>query len=83
MKWTIDLLGDAADKNDKAQEYIKFKNNAPFRSLQKTVQESAGDLEIIMAMHNVLEYRNNYSMTLGSLGNYYRYKIDSAYKNSS
>ena len=52
MKWTIDLLGDAADKNDKA----------PFRSLQKTVQESAGDLEIIMAMHNVLEYRNNYDI---------------------
>ena len=83
MKWTIDLLGDAADKNDKAQEYIKFKNNVPFRSLQKTVQESAEDLEIIMPMHNVLEYSNNYSMTLGNLGNYYRYKIDYAYKNSS
>ena len=32
VKWTIDLLADAANKNDKAKKDVAFKNNAPFRS---------------------------------------------------
>ena len=32
VKWTIDLLADAANKNDKAEKDVAFKNNAPFRS---------------------------------------------------
>ena len=29
-----------------------------------------------MSMYNLLEYSDNYSMTSGTLGNYYRDKID-------
>ena len=32
VKWTIDLLADAANKNDKAENDVAFKNSAPFRS---------------------------------------------------
>ena len=32
IKGTIDLLNPAANENDKAQENVAFKNNAPFRS---------------------------------------------------
>ena len=31
VKGTIDLLVAAANKNDKAQKIVAFKNNAPFR----------------------------------------------------
>ena len=32
VKGRVDLLVSAANKNDKAQKDIAFKNNAPFRS---------------------------------------------------
>ena len=32
VKRTIDLLGTAANGNDKAEKDVAFKNNAPFRS---------------------------------------------------
>ena len=31
MKGTIDLLAAAANKNDKPEKKVAFKNNAPFR----------------------------------------------------
>ena len=34
--------------------------------------EDAGDLDIVMPMYNLLEYRKNYRKTIGSLYNYYR-----------
>ena len=33
------------------------------------------NLDIVMPMNNLLEYNNNYSMTSGSLWNYYRDKV--------
>ena len=38
--------------------------------------DNAEDLDIIMAMHNLLQSRDNYSMTSGSLWNYYRDEIN-------
>ena len=38
--------------------------------------ENAECLDIVMLMYNLLEYSHNYSMTSGSLWNYYRDKID-------
>ena len=32
VKGTIDLLGAAANENDKAEKNVACKNNAPFRS---------------------------------------------------
>ena len=44
--------------------------------------ENAEDLDIVMAIYNLLEYSNNYSMTSRSWRNYYRDEInDSANEN--
>ena len=41
--------------------------------------DNAEDLDIVMAIHNLLKYSDNYSMTWGSLWSYYRDEvIDSA-----
>ena len=41
--------------------------------------DNAEDLDIVMAIHNLLKYSDNYSMTWGRLWNYYRDEvIDSA-----
>ena len=45
VKGRVDLLVSAANKNDKAQKDIAFKNNAPFRSCiskinQKLIESS-------------------------------------------
>ena len=37
--------------------------------------DAAEDLDIVMLMHNLFEYSGNYSMTSGSLWNYYRDEI--------
>ena len=47
VKGRVDLLVSAANKNDKAQKDIAFKNNAPFRSCiskinQKLIESSWG-----------------------------------------
>ena len=34
------------------------------------------DLDIVMPMYNLLEYSGSYSITLGSLWNYYRDEIN-------
>ena len=55
---------------------LAFKNNAPFKSFisktNSTLINNAEDLDIVMPMYNLLEYSQNYSMTSGSLWNYYR-----------
>ena len=38
--------------------------------------ENVEDLDIVMAMYNLLECSNNYSMTSGSMWNYYRDEIN-------
>ena len=40
-------------------------------------------LHTVMPMFNLLEYRQNYSMTSGSLCNYYRDEIDNIHDNAS
>ena len=41
------------------------------------------NLDIVMSMYNLLEYSQNYSMTSGSLWNYYRDGIDDVDDNAS
>ena len=73
---TADRDNYAKTKNKK----LFFKNNAPFRSCisnaKKTFIENAEDVDIVMPMHNLLGYSNNYSMTSGSLWNYYRNELN-------
>ena len=86
VKETVDLLAAAANENDKAEKYVTFKNNAPFRScINSTLIDNTliEDLDIVMLIYSLLEYTQNYSMTSGSLWNYYRDEIDDVDDNAS
>ena len=37
---------------------------------------NAGDVDIVMPMYNLLEYSENYFITLGSLWNYYKDEVN-------
>ena len=37
---------------------------------------NAENLDIVLPMYNLLEYSDNYSMTSGSLGNYYKNEVN-------
>ena len=60
LKGTIDLLADTANKIDKVEDHVVFKNKAPFRSciskINSTFINNAEDLDIAMLMYNLLEY---------------------------
>ena len=64
-----------------------FKNNAPFIScmskINNTLINNAEDLDIVMAMYNLLEYSKNYSKTTGSFWNYYRDEPNSGANNKN
>ena len=66
---------------------IAFKNNATFRSCIKKVNstliDNAQELDLVMLMHNLLEYIQRYSVTSGCLWNYCRDKIDNINDNAS
>ena len=63
-----------------------FKNNALLRSciskINITLKNDTEDLDIVMPMYNLLEYTKNYSMTSGSLWDYYRDEIDDVHDNA-
>ena len=51
--------------------------------INSTLIDNAEDLDIVMPMYNLPEYSQNYSMTSGSLWNYYRDEIDDVHNNDS
>ena len=61
--------------NNQVNKILTSKNNAPCRSCVSTISNTLIDSEegfyIVIPMCNLLKYSNNYSMTLGSLWNYY------------
>ena len=68
---------------NKINKNLTFKNSGSFRwcisKINNTFINNGEDLDIVMPMYNLLEYGNNYSMTLTSLWNCYRDKVsDSA-----
>ena len=67
---------DANNIRDKRNRPLILKNNAPFVScitrINAELIEDADDLDIVMPIHNLLEYSKNYRKTIGSLYNYYR-----------
>ena len=78
VKGTITVAGtNSASKGNKK---LTFKNIAPFRSciskIVNTFVDNVEDLDIVMPMYNLLEYSGNYSMTSGSLWNYYRVEVN-------
>ena len=58
-------------QNKPANSVVAFKNCAPFRTCDVTINdehvEKAEDLGIVMPMHNLLEYSDNYQNSTGSL----------------
>ena len=66
--------------NNRRNKKPAYTNNAPFRSciskINNTLIDNAEDLDIVMPMYNLLEYSDNYSMTSGSLWNYYRDELN-------
>ena len=60
VKGTVDLLAAAVNENDKVQEDVAFRNNAPVRScvskINSTSIDNAEDFDIVMSMYNLLEY---------------------------
>ena len=84
MKRRITDEGD--NKARTGNKNLIFENNAPFRScilkIYNTFIDSAKN--IVMPMYNLVEYSDNYSMTLGSLLNYYRDEVnDDTNKNNA
>ena len=58
-------------QNKPANSIVAFKNCAPFRTCDVTINdehvEKAEDLDIVMPMYNLLEYSDNYRNLIGSL----------------
>ena len=75
-KITVEGTNDAS----KGNKNLAYKNNAPFISciskVNKTLIDNTEDLYIVMVMYNLLKYSENYSITSGSLWNYYRDEIN-------
>ena len=64
-------------QNKPANSVVAFKNGAPFRTCDVTINdehvEKAEDLDIVMPMYNLLKYSDNYRNSTGSL---YQFKRD-------
>ena len=58
-------------QNKPANSVVAFKNCAPFRTCNITINDEhikkAEDLDILMHMHNLLEYSDNYQDSTGSI----------------
>ena len=74
VKETITVEG--YNNSKKRNKKLIFKNNTPFRSciskINNTFIDNAEDIDFVMPKYNLLKYGDNYSMTSGSLWNYYR-----------
>ena len=76
VKGTIAVNNTAAadaDPNNTNKKVI-FKNCAPFTNCINEINnkqvENAKDIDVVMPMYNLIEYRDNYSKTYGSLWQY-------------
>ena len=66
----------AARKADEKHKGVIFKNCAPFinckSEINNTEIDNAKDINIVILMHNLIEYSDNYSKTSESLCQYYK-----------
>ena len=60
-----------APNNAKRKKVVAFKNNAPFTNCISKINgikiDNVEDLNVVMAMYNLLAYSKNYRKTTGSL----------------
>ena len=77
-KITVTGAGDdaAARRADERNKGVTFKNCAPstkcISRINNTDIDNAHDIDIVMAMYNLIEYRHNYSKTSGRFWQYYK-----------
>ena len=74
------ILVKGLNPRDRQNRPLILKNNAPFIScitrINNELVEDADDLDIVLPIHNLLEYSKNYRKTIGSLYNYYRDELN-------
>ena len=74
------ILVNGLNPRDRQNRPLILKNNAPFISgitgINNELIEDADDLDIVMPMHNLLEYSKNHRKTIASLYNYYRDELN-------
>ena len=74
LEGDITLEGD--NNANKRNKNLAFKNNGPFINCIPKVNgkkiDNAEDLDVVIPMHNLLEYSKIYRKTTGSLRNYYK-----------
>ena len=72
VKGTISAVGPY---NAKTNKNVAFKNNSPFINCISKINgikiNNAEDLDVVIPIHNLLEYSKNYGKTTSSLWNYY------------
>ena len=87
-KITISGAGDdaAARQADERDKGVVFKNCAPFTNcisdINNTQIDNAKDIDIVLPMYILIEYRDTYSKTSGSLWQYYRDEPNDNLENS-
>ena len=68
---TAEGANDAAIWTSKINKGVIFSNFATFRDciskINNTLIDHEKDLDVVKSMHNLIEYRENYSKNLGSL----------------
>ena len=76
VKGTITITGagdNAARQADEREKGVTFKNWVPFvkciNRINNTEIYNAKDIDIVMPMHNLIEYSDNYSKTSEVYGN--------------
>ena len=67
-------------KIDRENRFLAFKNSASFTSciskINNTLTDNAEDLDIVIPIYSLLQYRKSYSKTSGSLWNYYKDELN-------
>ena len=77
FKWaiTVEYTGTTAALNN-TEKKVMFKNCGPFTDciseINNKEMDHAKDIDVVMLMYNLTEYKENYSKTSGSLWQYYR-----------
>ena len=80
VSWTITIAGagidDVVRQLDERNKEVIFKNCASFTNCISEINSNQIDnakyLDVVMPMHNLIEYNDCYSKTSGSLWRYYR-----------
>ena len=76
VKVTISVANIVAEDNDayNTNKIVKFNNLAPFISCKIEINNTdhAKDVVVAISMHNLIEYKDNYSEISGDLWQFYR-----------